>query len=99
MRKENIYLSTIASDAPFFARKYGFGLEIAEYSTAWNMDRRFDVTDSRVRESLKGISRSIFHAPINELFPCAVDERPENWQHTVTGRQWIWQRAMDLKRW
>lgn len=75
MKKENIYLSTIASDAPFFARKYGFGLEIAEYSTAWNMDRRFDVTDSRVRESLKGISRSIFHAPVNELFPCAVDEK------------------------
>ena len=59
MKKENIYLSTIASDAPYFAKEYGFGLEIAEYSTAWNMDRRFEVTDSRV----------------NELFPCAVDEK------------------------
>ena len=62
MQKENIYLSTIASDAPYFAREYGFGLEIAEYSTAWNMDRRFEVTDPRVKESLKGIDRSIFHA-------------------------------------
>ena len=53
MNREKIYLSTIAPDAPYFARKYGFGLEIAEYSTAWNMDRRFDVTDSHVKESLK----------------------------------------------
>lgn len=75
MKKENIYLSTIASDAPLFAREYGLGLEIAEYSTAWNMDRRYEVTDPRVKESLKGISRSILHAPVNELFPCAVDEK------------------------
>ena len=75
MNREKIYLSTIASDAPLFAREYDFGLEIAEYSTAWNMDRRFEVTDSRVKESLKGISRSILHAPVNELFPCAVDEK------------------------
>ena len=75
MNREKIYLSTIASDAPYYARKYGFGLEIAEYSTAWNLDRRFEVTDPRVKESLKGISRSILHAPVNELFPCAVDEK------------------------
>ena len=75
MNREKIYLSTIASDAPYFARKYGFGLEIAEYSTAWNMDRRYAVTDSHVKESLKGVSSSILHAPTNELFPCAVDEK------------------------
>ena len=75
MKKENIYLSTIASDAPLFAREYGFGLEIAEYCTAWNIDRRFELTDSRVQESLQGISRSILHAPSNELFPCAIDEK------------------------
>ena len=75
MKKENIYLSTIASDAPLFAREYGFGLEIAEYCTAWNIDRRFELTDSRVQESLQGVSRSILHAPSNELFPCAIDEK------------------------
>ena len=75
MKKENIYLSTIASDAPLFAREYGFGLEIAEYCTAWNIDRRFKLTDSRVQESLQGVSRSILHAPSNELFPCAIDEK------------------------
>lgn len=75
MNREKIYLSTIASDAPLFAREYGFGLEIAEYCTAWNIDRRFELTDSRVQESLQGISRSILHAPSNELFPCAIDEK------------------------
>ena len=75
MRREKIYLSTIASDAPFYAREYGFGLEIAEFCTAWNIDRRFELTDSRVQESLQGISRSILHAPSNELFPCAIDEK------------------------
>ena len=75
MRRENIYLSTIASDAPIYAREYGLGLEIAEYCTAWNIDRRFELTDSRVQESLQGVSRSILHAPSNELFPCAIDEK------------------------
>lgn len=75
MNRDKIFLSTIASDAPFYARKYGFGLEIAEYCTAVNMDRRFDVVDPRVQESLTGISGSILHAPTNELFPCAVDEK------------------------
>ena len=75
MKRENIFLSTIASDAPFYAREYGFGLEIAEFCTAWNIDRRFELTDSRVQESLQGISRSILHAPSNELFPCAIDEK------------------------
>ena len=75
MRRENIFLSTIASDAPFYAREYGFGLEIAEFCTAWNIDRRFELTDSRVQESLQGISNSILHAPSNELFPCAIDEK------------------------
>lgn len=75
MNRENIFLSTIASDAPFYARKHGFGLEIAEFCTAWNMDRRFDLVDPRVKTSLEGISRSILHAPSNELFPCAIDEK------------------------
>ena len=75
MNREKIYLSTIASDAPYYAKKHGFGLEIAEYCTAVNMDRRFEVTDPRVKASLKGISCSILHAPVNELFPCAIDEK------------------------
>jgi hypothetical protein len=40
MKKENVYLSTIASDAAPLAREYGCGLEIAEFCTAWNMEMR-----------------------------------------------------------
>lgn len=73
MKPENIYLSTIALDAPQVARQYGFGLEIAEFCTAWNMDQQFAAVDCDVREKLKGISRTVLHAPFNELFPCAID--------------------------
>ena len=45
MNREKIYLSTIAPDASRIAREYGFGLEIAEYCTAWNMDEKFAGVD------------------------------------------------------
>ena len=75
MKKENIYLSTIAADAAKTAKEYGFGLEIAEYCTAWNMDEQFSKTDAEVREKLTGIGNCILHAPFNELFPCAIDKK------------------------
>ena len=75
MMKENIYLSTIDTAAASLAREYGLGIEIAEYCTAWNMDREFSAVDPLVRESLKGISRSTLHGPYNELFPCAIDPK------------------------
>ena len=75
MKPENIYLSTIAQDAPRVARRHGFGLEIAEFCTAWNMDQQFAAVDCDVREKLTGISRTVLHAPFNELFPCAIDPR------------------------
>ena len=75
MKKEQIYLSTIAPDAPEMARRYGLGLEIAEYCTAWNMDDEFAPTDAAVREKLESIERKVLHAPFNELFPCAIDRK------------------------
>ena len=75
MKKENLYLSTIAPDAPKIAQEYGLGLEIAEYCTAWNMDEKFAGVDPVVRKKLQGISRSTLHAPYNELFPCAIDQK------------------------
>lgn len=75
MKKENIYLSTIDAAAASLAGAYGLGLEIAEYCTAWNMDREFSAVDPLVRESLKGIARSTLHGPYNELFPCAIDPK------------------------
>ena len=57
------------------AREWGFGIEIAEYCTAWNMDDEFVETDLQVRRKLEGISRRVLHAPYNELFPCAIDRK------------------------
>ena len=74
MNRENIYLSTVAADASHFAREFGFGLEIAEYCTAWNMDEKLEKVDKTVRKKLDGISENILHAPYNELFPCAIDK-------------------------
>ncbi len=75
MKKEIIYLSTIAADAEQTAKKYGLGLEIAEYCTAWNMDEKFPETDRLVQAKLAGVSNCVFHAPFNELFPCAIDPK------------------------
>lgn len=68
-----IYLSTIDPNAHLTAKKYGLGLEIAEYCTAWNMDEKFDETDPSVREKLAGVGEKVLHGPFNELFPCAID--------------------------
>ena len=75
MRKEQFYISTIAPDDTAIARQYGLGLEIAEYCTAWNMDEKFLETDAAVQKKLTGIEKRVFHAPFNELFPCAIDPK------------------------
>ena len=75
MKKETIYLSTISTDAPGVAREHGFGLELAEFCTAWNMDEKFIHVDSVVKKKLESIPRSLLHAPYNELFPCAIDKK------------------------
>ncbi len=75
MEKERFYISTIDPNAADTAREYGLGLEIAEYCTAWNMDREFPETDAAVREKLEGVSRRVLHGPFNELFPCAIDPK------------------------
>lgn len=75
MKKEKIYLSTIAPDAVRVAKEYGVNLEIAEYCTAWNMDEKFVGVDKVVKKKLAGIPGSMLHAPYNELFPCAIDKK------------------------
>ncbi|MGN0976790.1 MAG: sugar phosphate isomerase/epimerase family protein [Faecousia sp.] len=75
MEKAKLYLSTIDPNAQEYARRYGLGLEIAEYCTAMNMDEDFPRTDAAVREKQMGIERLVFHAPFNELFPCAIDPK------------------------
>ncbi len=73
MKQHQIFLSTIDDRAAELARQHGFGLEIAEYCTAYNMDRNFEETDSIVQRSLWDVPQRVLHAPFNELFPCAID--------------------------
>ncbi|UOO36779.1 sugar phosphate isomerase/epimerase [Oscillospiraceae bacterium CM] len=68
-----LYLSTLADDAPITARENGFGLEIAEFCTASNMDADFALWDGVVREKISGVDRRVLHAPFNELCPSAID--------------------------
>ena len=75
MKRENIYLSTISTDAACVARECCFGLELAEFCTAWNMDEKFSHVDRVVKKKLEGIPRNLLHAPFNELFPCAIDKK------------------------
>ena len=70
-----IYISTIAPDAAHLARQHGFGLEIAQYCTAWNTDEQFEKVHPKVLEAIAGIPRRILHGPFNELFPCAIDRK------------------------
>lgn len=92
MKKENTYISTIAPDAAPLAREYGFGLEIAEFCTAWNMDEKFNGVDGVVKKKLEGISCSTLHAPYNELFPCAIDKKA---RALAADRYW---QAIDLAK-
>ncbi|HWQ58455.1 MAG TPA: TIM barrel protein, partial [Clostridia bacterium] len=73
--RERLYLSTVANGASELARRFGIGLELAEFCTASNMDGDFAVTDARVREGMRGVSRFVFHMPFNELYPAAIDPK------------------------
>ena len=75
LKQENLYLSTIAPDAAETARSWDLNLEIAEFCTAWNMDRAFPTVDRRVQEAIGGVGGLLLHAPFNELFPCAIDPK------------------------
>ena len=75
MKKDKIFISSIASDAKEMAEKYGVGIEIAEYCTAWNMDEHFEETDKIVRNTIENINNLTFHGPFNEISPCAIDPK------------------------
>ena len=81
MKKDQLFLSTIAPDAAEEARRYGLGLEIAEYCTAWNMDEQFESANAAVTKELTGVGRRLFHAPFNEMnsdrvSPCMSEVKP-----------------------
>ena len=73
--RERLYLSTIDPRAGDLARRYDFGVEIASFCTAQNMDEYLPETEEELKAALMGISRRVLHGPFNELFPCAIDPR------------------------
>lgn len=75
MKKQSLYLSTVDENAGDLARKYGLGLELAEFCTAWNLDDEFPQTDVKIRKESRDIHRFTVHGPYNELFPCAIDRK------------------------
>ena len=75
MDRNRLLISSIAPDAKEMAEKYGVGIEIAEYCTAWNMDDYFDETDKIVRKTIENVKNVTFHGPFNELSPCAIDPK------------------------
>ncbi len=75
MKKEKLFLSTIAPDAGPLARKYGLNLEIADYTEGKKLDTGRKITDSAVNSKVWGVRQIAFHGPYTELFPCAIDPK------------------------
>lgn len=56
----DFYISTIDENAGTLASKYGLGIEIADFCTAWNMDERLAETDAQVQKMVCGIPNGYF---------------------------------------
>ena len=84
MKKQQLYLSSIAPDAPDVAKQYGLGLELAQFCTAAFLDPP-EACFLSPDESLSGFlqqslddclaasGRFVLHGPFNELTPAAID--------------------------
>ena len=57
------------------AKKYGLGLELAEFSITENMDDKFDSVLPHVEKCAATVGLRTLHAPYNELFPMAIDQK------------------------
>lgn len=71
--QKKCYLSTIGSDTVEIAKQYSLGLEMAEFCTAANLDDNRAEWEPICRERMRAAKRFVFHAPFNELCPCAID--------------------------
>lgn len=67
-----LYTTPVSAPA---AKKYGLGLELAEYCISDNLDRDFAATDETIRGKLPGFESVVLHAPYNELYPSAIDPK------------------------
>ena len=72
MKKERLFLSTIADDAVQTAREFGLGVELAQFCLAENMDKTPPDVQASLDAALE-VPRRVFHAPFAELCPAAID--------------------------
>ena len=72
MKKERLFLSTIADDAVQTAREFGLGVELAQFCLAENMDKTPPDVQASLDAALE-VSRRVLHAPFAELCPAAID--------------------------
>ena len=75
MDRKQFYLATIDANGHTLAKEHGFGIEISEFCTAYNMDQFFGEVGPQVQEKVTCSDRFVLHAPYNELFPCAIDPK------------------------
>ena len=88
MKKEKLYISTIADDAAETAKRYGLGLEIAEFCTAYNMDDHYNEVKPAVDRAFASAERFVFHASFNELYPSAIDPKAVELAHFRLNQAW-----------
>ena len=72
MKRERLFLSTIADDAVQTAREFGLGVELAQFCLAENMDKTPPDVQASLDAALE-VPRRVLHAPFAELCPAAID--------------------------
>ena len=72
MKREQLFLSTIADDAVQTAREFGLGVELAQFCLAENMDKTPPDVQASLDAALQ-VPRRVLHAPFAELCPAAID--------------------------
>lgn len=80
-----LHISTIDADSGSLARRYGVGLEIAEFCWAQNLDIDRESHIATCREIMQNASSFWFHAPFAELAACSIDPKVR----TITAERYM----------
>lgn len=67
------HISTIDENAAAAARRYGLGIEEADFCWAQRIDAELEENIAAAEEKTRGIGSLWFHAPFAEIAPCAID--------------------------